>query len=307
MLYLCQNLKLLKLLLTKLKKGMKKIMLSLLLVGVFALANAQDVNMKTKRGENILPEKGDWAIGICADPMFEYFGNFIGKGSLNPTPIFDFYTDDFSIIGKYFVSDKMAFRGRLRIGMNSNTNNAYVNDDASKTDPFAQVKDKQQLSNTNVTIGAGVEMRKGKGRLQGVYGAEANIFFGGGKDKYTYGNAITSDNNFPTTHNFGDNVIYDKAAVNPYRTTEYKYGSTFGLGVRAFIGAEYFVLPKLSIGGEFGWGIGFASTGDDELTAEGWDAANSTVGKITQKAGNGGGFGIDTDNLGGGMYIMLHF
>jgi hypothetical protein len=193
--------------------------------------------------------------------------------------------------------------------MNSETNKFYSPDESpSNTDPNATVEDKEKIGRTDISIGGGLEMRKGKGRLQGLYGAEANIFFSGGKNKYTYGNAFSEDNTNPESHDFGDNIFYNPRKINtPERLTEIKNGTTLGIGIRAFIGAEYFILPKLSIGGEFGWGLDFASTGDDEGILEEWDGANNKVKTTTIKTANGSYFGIDTDNLGGFMYIMLHF
>ena len=34
-------------------------------------------------------------------------------------------------------------------------------------------------------------------------------------------------------------------------------GLDVAIGARGFVGVEYFVVPKISIGGEYGWGIGF--------------------------------------------------
>ena len=52
------------------------------------------------------------------------------------------------------------------------------------------------------------------------------------------------------------------------RTVETKNGATFTLGARAFIGAEYFILPKMSLGAEYGWGIGLSTTGSGTQTIE---------------------------------------
>jgi hypothetical protein len=49
---------------------------------------------------------------------------------------------------------------------------------------------------------------------------------------------------------------------------EVETGRTLGLGVRGFIGAEYFLFPKISIGGEFGLGVGYQRTGNGTVTVE---------------------------------------
>jgi hypothetical protein len=47
--------------------------------------------------------------------------------------------------------------------------------------------------------------------------------------------------------------------------------SGYGFGLRGFIGAEYFFMPKMSIGGEFGWGLAYVKNGatTTEYEAEG--------------------------------------
>ena len=83
-----------------------------------------------------------------------------------------------------------------------------------------------------------------------------------------------------------------------------------------FIGAEYFVLPKLSVGGEFGWGIvyGTGGTSSVEMESEGFnnngDELQST---FTRETKNGSGFGIDTDAVNsvfgpaGSLRMTFHF
>ena len=56
--------------------AMKKTFLSILaLIGMVAILNAQDV--KNKNGFAYLPEAGEYALGIDATPVFNFFGNFI--------------------------------------------------------------------------------------------------------------------------------------------------------------------------------------------------------------------------------------
>jgi len=76
---------------------------------------------------------------------------------------------------------------------------------------------------TSVGVNIGHEWRKGISRVQGYTGIQGGFLYG--KDKITDSN---------------DNV----QSENSY----------YGFGVEGFIGAEYFVAPKLSIGGQFTWG-----------------------------------------------------
>jgi hypothetical protein len=286
---------------------MKKIIISLFLISAFTFVNAQNV-LTSKNGTPILPEKGDWAIGISASPFLTYFGDFLSQHG-NTSPTFDFFTGDNSIIGKYFLTDKTAVRARLRIGLTSTSYTNYVSEDGS-SDPFAQVKDKETIGATNFTLGLGMEKRRGKGRLQGFYGAEAVIGLASGHYKYTYGNDFSSTNTSPTSTNFDGNINGDKSSSftsfgASSRETEYKTGSTFNIGARAFIGAEYFILPKVSFGGEFGWGIALDSSGAGTDSIEYW--GGSAVKSFSEKVGNPSSFGLDTDNLSGNLFLTLHF
>lgn len=257
-----------------------------LALGLFTV-NAQDLT--SKKGEPILPEEGDWGIGIDATPFLNYAGNFFGKTNNNNAPTFDFLTSNQTIVGKYFKDATTAYRAAIRLGFGSNSTTALVQQDG-QSDPNVTVEDKRTVSGNGFGLSGGIEFRKGKTRLQGYYGGELGIFFGGGKEKYTYGNAFSSTNTSPTTTNFGSNII------GPARVTETKFGSTFQFGLRGFIGAEYFVLPKMSIGGEFGWGLSFTSVGQGQVTTESWDFSNNSVKTTTTKTGKSSSFGLDTDN-----------
>ncbi len=64
---------------------MKNLLIAALAVFTIG-ASAQDVNLKSKRGENFLPEKGDWAIGFNADGIFQYVGNSFNGNVDNGAP-----------------------------------------------------------------------------------------------------------------------------------------------------------------------------------------------------------------------------
>ena len=243
---------------------MKKIFLFCASIALVGTMNAQ---LTSKKGENYLPEAGDYAIGADASSMLSYFGNMLNGGS-NTGFGMGFTNGATAITGKKFMTDQMAYRGMVRLGFGS----------TSVTTPNGANEDVVKTSYNNVTLGGGVEYRRGSTRLQGYYGAMAMVGLGGGKTSYEYG-----------------------AGVVDGQTTETKAGSTFGLGVRAFVGAEYFVLPKISIGGEFGWGLGFSSTGASETTVQG--APVVTGGKSSS-------FGLDTDNNAFGVApaaVLIHF
>jgi hypothetical protein len=286
---------------------MKKTIIMLAIAFGGTTAFAQDLT--SKKGEPYLPEAGDWAISFDAAPFLTYAGNlFNGSTAVNGSPSVGYVSNmPWGIVGKMFKDEKTAYRGMLRIGMGSNTWENFVMQDG-QTDPNVTVMDEKKTSGHNVLLGGGLEMRRGKTRLQGYYGGMLWIALGGSKDEWTYGNAFSTTNMAPTATDFSTNpyTVGSMAA----RTTENKNGSSFGFGLRGFIGAEYFVLPKISIGAEYGWGIGVMNTGDGEATTEYWDATTSAVKTLTTKTGGTKMFGLDTDisnNMFGSGSININF
>ncbi|MGQ9846383.1 MAG: hypothetical protein ACUVQP_02620 [Bacteroidales bacterium] len=281
---------------------MKKVTILLSAMLFLALISNAQEELKNKQGVPILPEVGDYAIGIDATPIFNFFGNFVkinSGGPFNDPSSMNFVNNNHAIYGKYFVDANTAYRINLRLGLTSTTDKEYVMQDG-QSDTSVKVIDKAKYSNTNIILGFGMEKRRGKGRLQGFYGAEAQLMYADSSKKYTYGNAFSSSNPYPTPAD--PNVI-----INGGRITKAKIGSTFGIGARAFVGVEYFFAPKISVGGEFGWGLSIALQGDGKRTTESWDFANSTVKTTETKTGGGGSMGFDTDNFGGVIYMMFHF
>ena len=287
---------------------MKKIILSVsvLLTGLTAFSQQE---------KRYLPEAGDWAIGIDAAPFLSYFGNFIGGNGTNAAPTWNYLTNNQTITGKYFASESMAYRGSLRIGFGSNTQRGLSDQTGAAAPTYpalpVTVEDTYKSSYHNIGIAGGLEMRKGSGRLIGFYGGELGIAFGGSKDTYTYGNeVVAADASIPATHPFGSNLTLDTYG-NQARVTEAKGGSMFGIGLRGFIGAEYFVLPKMSIGGEFGWGFGFMANGASSTTTESTDG--TTVGIQTIEGTKSSNFGLDTDfnntvfGPAGSLKLTFHF
>ena len=279
---------------------MKKIILSAALATAMISANAQD--MMSKKGTPILPEAKDWSIGFDAAPLLGYFGNLFNNTVDNSVSAS--YQQNMMLVGKMMKDENTAMRAKLRIGFGSNSNDAILNQDGSTSNPPATVTDNRKISSMNFNIGAGIQKYRGKGRLKGFYGAEAGIGIGSSKTTYTYGNAFSSTNPAPTSSSWG--------GVNPNpgtRVTEDKNGSTFGINLRGFIGAEYFFAPKMSLSAEYGWGLGLSSTGEGETTTEFWDGGATTPGvkTVTSKSGKSSNFNLDVDNAGGQIVLSMYF
>jgi hypothetical protein len=296
------------------KKQVFIIALTFGISGVFA----QDLT--SKKGEPILPEAGDWAISMNADPIFRFVGNAFNGNTSNAAANTDWLGSSHTILGKKFIDEKSAYRVMVRIGyVNQVYKNMVINDAQTGTVFYfpvtqGQVEDKYKHNEMNIGIGAGKEFRRGKTRLQGYYGADVMIWMGSTKDKYQYGNKMaiedksTTDGNSttttPTTTLWNSNTASadfgtpDSIASTSYRPTVMKSGMTFGVGVRGFIGAEYFLFPKISIGAEYGWGIGYQVTGKGRSSVEtlGLNEAGTVVNsEIDTQTSGSSKFGFDTD------------
>ena len=129
--------------------------------------------------------------------------------------------------------------------------------------------DTYKASTLNLNLGLGKEWRRGSTRLQGFYGADALIGFA--SEKWSETN-------------------------NTVANATYKAGTSFNLGVNGFIGAEYFIFPKMSIGAQYNYGLQVAANG----------ASNYKLGNVEVK-------GKSTSNINLGnvssasMNLTLHF
>jgi hypothetical protein len=270
---------------------MKKTILLIAGVMTCSLTFAQDLT--SKKGETMLPEEGDFSLGFDAAPFLNYVGNFLNAGAVAPSA--DWTNTDLAITGKMFADANTAYRAKVRIGFGSQTNITLTDTNTSSFGAPVYIEDDTTTSYNAITIGCGIEKRRGNTRVQGIYGGEAMLNLGGGKTTFGYGQAL------------GDN--YDLLAPRP---TEDKLGSTLGVTIRGFAGIEVFVFPKVSIGFEYGWGLGFTSTGTGERTTESWDlveanAPSQSLITSTTQTKRSSEFGFDTDNSGGALTINFHF
>lgn len=244
----------------------------------------------TKNGQYILPQAGDFAIGIDASNGLKYLGNiFNGNANNNHVNIFSFEDNVFdgqAIFGKYFLTDQSAIRVKLHLGNNSVTDKNFVRDDAAyKADNATekQVEDSYKTSQTGFGLRAGYELRRGYGRLQGFFGGEAGIGFSSNSKEYEFGNHLHAIDGGATSTiwNSGNSFISS-------RTLEDKSGTTFSGLIGGFVGVEYFIAPKLSIGGEFNLSIITSSTGEGKTVVESVDfltTPNTIKKKETESAG----------------------
>ncbi|MEQ8624142.1 MAG: hypothetical protein RJQ00_04785 [Vicingaceae bacterium] len=274
---------------------MKKILIVILLVPFAFSGFAQEENQVTKlyifkssgeenellskNGHQVLPKKGDWALGINASSLLQYFGNLANNETFNSSPRFNQIDKNLptaTVWGKYFIADDLAWRGGLDIFADADRDRFRINDDNS-LNPDDALFDVRDINRYGFTASAGIEKRKGKSRVQGVYGAD--VYFHYTTNNTTtieYGNEITQSNQNPSSTNFGNPTGIPTPALG-YRLIEADFGNDFEVGLRGFIGVEYFFAPKISIGGEFYWGLSYVTTGESSVTFEGYEGSTNEV------------------------------
>lgn len=248
---------------------MKKIILSAVAVMAISFANAQD--LKSKKGENFMPESGDWAISFNANNLFSYAGNLFSSAGTNSIGAVVNNGWMGTFVGKKFTSDKTADRYLVDLAISSNTTNEIHGAGGNHQESTTAFK---------VAAGLGKEWRRGKTRLQGVYGYDLVAGLGKSSTKHVYTDAA------------GNSVGTDSVESK---------GLTFDVGARAFLGAEYFIFPKISMGAQYTYNVMIGYVGDTKNTSTpaGGAATDATLKGST--AINIGNVGVASVN------VTLHF
>ncbi len=247
---------------------MKKIILTVAAVFAMSFANAQD--LKSKKGENYLPQSGDWAISFNADGIFEFVGNAFNGDTNNNAPSVDYVRNN-SFVGKKFTSDKNAYRVVANLGFGSSTDNNPQGSQGNNN----EVKS----SGFDLAAGLGKEWRRGSTRLQGFYGADALLTVSSSTTESTL---TDSDGEFISS-------------------VENKSGLGLGLGVQGFLGAEYFIFPKFAIGAQYTYRVGFDLQGKSETTTK-----FGTNDSVTADGGKSSSFGLGNVGI-TSINLTLHF
>ena len=290
---------------------MKKICFCLLSLGITIQSFGQ---LESKKGEPILPEEGDWAVSIDATPFLRYVGNLF-TDTENAAPTAQFPNDQFAISVKKFKTADFAYRASARVNVFLETNRAFV-PEFSQTPTNTTVEDTYTRNFNNFNFALGIEKRKGNTRIQGFYGAEAVLGLGTEKHTFEYGNNITPENTTPTRTEWNIDFQDDPREITTVTdegafVTEFKKGTTFSIGARAFIGAEVFIFPKWSLGFELGLSMAYFYTGNSTIIAEQWTiptGGNSEqfVTTVTDEGGDSV-FRLDNDNTGGALFLSFYF
>ncbi|MFK8044339.1 MAG: hypothetical protein AB8B72_02500 [Crocinitomicaceae bacterium] len=281
----------------------------------FSQGNPQ---IQNKNGIDIMPVKGEFAIGVNAAPFLTYAGNLFGltnsNTSLNTNKFLSNSFGGNTLYGKYMLSNDNAVRASFRIANSDRVLNYDVFDD-SKNSPDSTVIDSRHINSNTINIGAGYEFRRGTTRLRGIYGGDVMVFRSKSTNSYSYGNAMVSSNQTPTSkYNAGGGFQGGNGNNVAERILTNNSGTTLGAGLRAFAGVEYFFAPKMCIGTEFGWTMTVSRTGESSVASEYFNpnAVNEdgSIGgvvineNITSGSRN---FNLDTDNFNAAIYLMFYF
>ncbi len=246
-----------------------------------------------KKGHAILPQKGYIALGFNAVPMLDLVFNSLRYVSImgNSAPVANnvagntvtyVQSSNNQIVGKYFLDDKTAIRAKIGINTLSGSFTNRVQDAEAlykatlgtlediNAASLIRVEDKARFNKSNITLVAGYEKRRGYRRLQGFYGAEIGFGVTHARQTNTYGNAFSDVYASQYTSNFNG---FGVTTQNPLdqrreRTLSVRERGTFLIGARGFIGVEYFVFPKISVGAEYGWGYAIQTRRNQKLTRE---------------------------------------
>jgi len=290
---------------------MRKILFSLsVCMCIGFTANAQDVDdpaYVNKRGISLLPQAGDYAIGVDATPFLGYLGNIFSNYG-NDSPYFNGVNQ--SIYGKYFLNDDRAIRAKLTMNLMNNVEKGVVPDDEqvanNPLNPDASVVDVWKATNGNIGLGVGYEFRRGKGRVQGFWGGELLIGLEFHKDKFEYANPITEINQNPSSFLFSGNISNTNS-----RSLERKTGMIFSGGIGGFVGVEYFFAPQISLGGELGLQLILRLESQSETKWESWNVLTNELQTQTDRKSknwwSAQKAGLMTNATYGSIFIMFHF
>ncbi len=253
---------------------MKKLFL-IAAVAFGMIANAQDGK------KEYLPKKGDWSISFDAKPVFNYVGNLFNEAGTNKMEgLGASYANTNGLglaefVGKIMTEDNKA--DRYIVGFKSEFSRFGV-----ENKELSQVSRGRSLF--NLVAGMGKEWRKGSSRLQGYYGAD--VLGGFFMDRNLTKTVIyKSENGKRGTEDFTT-----KARTNTY---------ALGVGARGFVGVEYFIFPKISLGAEYNYTAflvyNFGQGGSFDSTKEGVES------KTELRQGDGAALNLGIEPTGAGV------
>ncbi|HHT03223.1 MAG TPA: hypothetical protein GX005_02735 [Bacteroidales bacterium] len=268
---------------------------------VFAQDEVEVVEViKENNSKEYLPKAGDISIGADALPYLEFLGNAFNGNTNNSLNL-----GETTLYFKYFLTDNTAVRAIIGIDNGTNNSREYVADDLLRLDPFnpnAKAEDLKLEKYRDVYLKVGYQIYKTRNRLAGYYGAQIGYGYGNSFSEYTYANPISAMNQIPTSHNFGGNIN------GASRVLEAKDVASNTISAGLFIGVEYFFMPKMSIGGEYGLDFQYEWSGQSNAVSESWNGSEVVnTNSLVLPTQSGSSFSTSRPATYGGLFLSFYF
>jgi hypothetical protein len=278
---------------------------------------------QTTEPKQYLPEEGDFAFSISANPFTSFIGNLFngstsnglnqigGQPYLSNSNEMNFLTPIVSIAGKYMLTDALGVRINLGFMIDNDKNRVYTQDDkAVYLDPLSEAKviDSYFTRNGGGSFSIAAEYRVGQRRVQGVFGGGLLYAFSYDSQKFSYGNAITDINQMPTSGLTGF-IAPPKTGFAAQRyLSKFTDDANHYAGIVAFAGIEWFVAPKISLGAEVNIAAVWHWQREQYYTAEGYNILTDKVEEWTElESPSSNGFDFGTGNIGANLSVSFYF
>lgn len=270
--------------------------------------------------ETFLPQAGDFAFSISANPFVNFVGNMFNNSTnnrINSNKIGgDAYLQPMvSIAGKYMITDHLGVRVNLGWMYDYENQSFYTRDDAAHfLNPLTHQKvvDRYIYNNVGASFNAAAEYRIGNRRIQGVVGGGLIYAFSLHREKFQYGNGITELNPTPTVNanmaQYGYQAPVMEGFASQRYLSRYQGDPTHYFGLMGFVGFEWFLCPWFSLGAEVNVSALYRWTQEIYYEAEGF---NTIVGQketwTELESPRSHGFSFGTGNIGANLTLTFYF
>lgn len=273
--------------------------------------------------EAFLPQAGDFAFSISANPFVNLVGNMfnnsidnainngqIGGEGYRPANSFQPLV---SIAGKYMVTNHFGIRVNLGWVYDYSKRSFYTQDDAALfLNPLShqKVTDQHIRNNVGASFNAAAEYRIGNRRIQGVVGGGLVYAFSLTRERFVYGNGITEFNPTPTVNpNMGNYEAPTQAGFASQRYLSFYQGDpTHYFGLMGFVGFEWFLCPWFSLGAEVNVSALYNWTQETYYDAEGFNTITGQKETWTELISpRSQGFHFGTGNIGANLTFTFYF
>lgn len=242
-----------------------------------------------------VPKAGTFALGASANIA----NIFTNSGDAVQVP---------TLCMQYYLGNKTALRATFGINSGSTLDKFYVRDDAAfmfNSLGNIQVVDTKKVTSNNYNSSLAIQQFFGATKLRGFIGLQAIYGAGSSNTMNAYANPMNILNPLPSSFN--------GAYANGQRVLEAHVSSTYSIGGGVIAGFQYFVLPRLSIGGEMSLNAIYSKAGQASSKSE--TMVNGAVVTVDQ-AVSPGSTKFEIKSLGYaskdmkeqiGFYVMYHF